>query len=106
MSKPEIQAYIAKQMDSKDNERIASQDEVLELLTNIARGIEKEEVLSMCGDGCQEIIEKEVTAKDRVKALELLGKRYGIFIDKKELSGKINTTNPILENINKQLNGG
>ena len=69
-------------MAKKQDERIMKQDEILRILTSIARGEETEQTLQLCGDGCQELVDKDISAKDRLKALELLGKRYGTFADK------------------------
>ena len=50
------------------------------------RGEEKEQVvvLESEGDGitAAKNVEKEISAKDRIKAAELLGKRFGIYTDK------------------------
>ena len=80
--KPSIKAYIDEQMAKKQDERIMKQDEILRLLTSIARGEQTEQTLQLCGDGCQELVDKDISAKDRLKALELLGKRYGTFAEK------------------------
>ena len=80
--KPCIKNYIDEQMAKKQDERIMKQDEILRILTSIARGEETEQTLQLCGDGCQEMDDKDISAKDRLKALELLGKRYGTFADK------------------------
>ena len=80
--KPSIKNYIDEQMAKKQDDRIMKQDEILRILTSIARGEETEQTLQLCGDGCQELVDKDISAKDRLKALELLGKRYGTFADK------------------------
>ena len=77
-----IKAYIDEQMAKKQDERIMKQDEILRLLTSIARGEQTEQTLQLCGDGCQKLVDKDISAKDRIKALELLGKRYGTFAEK------------------------
>ena len=41
-----IKNYIDERMASKEDYRIASQDEILQILTDIARGIAEEEVVS------------------------------------------------------------
>ena len=82
LAKPNVKAYIDEQMAKKQDERIMKQDEILRILTSIARGEETEQTLQLCGDGCQELVNKDISAKDRLKALELLGKRYGTFADK------------------------
>ena len=39
----------------------------------------------MCGDGCQETIEKPPDEKERLRAAELLGRRFGMFTEKLEV---------------------
>ena len=80
--KPSIKAYIDEQMAKKQDDRIMKQDEILMLLTAIARGEQTEQTLKGEGQGYQILVDKDISAKDRLKALELLGKRYGTFADK------------------------
>ena len=82
LAEPNVKAYIDEQMAKKQDERIMKQDEILMLLTSIARGEQTEQALQLCGDGCQKLVDKDISAKDRLKALELLGKRYGTFAEK------------------------
>ena len=82
LAEPNVKAYIDEQMAKKQDERIMKQDEILMLLTSIARGEQTEQALQLCGDGCQKLVNKDISAKDRIKALELLGKRYGTFAEK------------------------
>lgn len=83
-----IQEYIEKRMAEKEKELIADQDEVLKYLTSVLRGqsVSTEIVIEGTGDGCSEArtIEKEPSEKDRLKAAELLGKRYGLYTEKVE----------------------
>jgi phage terminase small subunit len=88
LTKPNIKKYIDEQLSIKDSERIASQDEVLSYLTLIMRGEETEQVLIGVGKGAQSITDMEVSAKDRIKAAELLGKRYGLWVDKQDIDVK------------------
>lgn len=46
----------------------------------------------------------EVNSYDKVRALELIGKHLGMFKDKVELSGEVNTTSDKLDKILEQLN--
>jgi phage terminase small subunit len=80
-----VRKYIDDTMASKDESRIASQDEVLQILTDIARGITEEEVVSFTPLGGELRTTKKPSIKDRMKASELLGKRYRLFTDKAEL---------------------
>lgn len=88
MSKDDIQEYINARMAEKEKDLIADQDEVLKYLTSVLRGESKstEIVVEGLGDGMSEArtIQKEPSEKDRLKAAELLGKRYGIYTDKVE----------------------
>ena len=79
-----IKKYIDDVMRSKDESRIASQDEILQILTDIARGITEEEVVQFSQLGEELRTTRKPTIKDRMKASELLGKRYRLFVDKVE----------------------
>ena len=81
-----IKKYIDKRLASKEDERIMKQDEILMLLTAIARGEQTEQTLKGEGQGYQILVDKDISAKDRLKALELLGKRYGTFAEKIDVS--------------------
>lgn len=93
LDKPAIKKYIAEKMAEKDAERVASQDEVLEFLTNVMRGSIIEQVPLLDGDGYQKLAKLDETVpKDRIKAAELLGKRYAMWTDKKEIDGAVAVT--------------
>ena len=83
-----VQEYIAQRMAEKESKRIADQDEVLKYLTSVLRGesTAQEIVVEGTGDGCSEArtMEKSPSEKERLKAAELLGKRYALFTDKVE----------------------
>lgn len=82
---PKIKNYIDEVMSAKDESRIASQDEILQILTDIARGVTEEEVVQFSQLGEELRTTRKPTIKDRMKASELLGKRYRMFTDKTEL---------------------
>ncbi len=52
-----------------------------------------------------ETVEREVKLNDKVKSLELLGKHIGMFKDKVEVSGTLETGTEKLESILQQLKG-
>ena len=79
-----IKNYIDEVMSAKDESRIASQDEILQILTDIARGVTEEEVVQFSQLGEELRTTRKPTIKDRMKASELLGKRYRMWIDKVE----------------------
>ena len=80
-----IKSYIAERMQLIESERIASQEEVLQFLTSVIRGEVTEEVPILIGDGMQTLRDKEVSVKERVKAAELLGKRYMMWTEKQQV---------------------
>lgn len=83
---PEMREYIEKRMQELDEDLIADQREVLRYLTSVMRGKETEQVLLSEGSEFgQRITDIEVSAKDRIKAAELIGKRFGMWTDKIEL---------------------
>jgi phage terminase small subunit len=82
LDKPHVKEYIAGVMVAKDAATIAGQDEILRFLTSVMRGEVKEQVPLLAGDGFQELEEKDMSAKDRVKAAELLGKRHMLWTEK------------------------
>ena len=92
LKKPEIRAYIDEQLERLHDAKTADAREVLEYLTAVMRGEHKEQTLQLVGEGVQRISDIDVQAKDRVKAAELLGKRYSLFTDKTEISGSVPVT--------------
>ena len=72
LSKPYIKKYIEERLNKDEEKKIADANEILEFLTATLRGEVKDQL------GC------ETSVKDRIKAGELLGKRYKLFEDKKE----------------------
>lgn len=77
----EVKSYIDEQLEKLHDEKIAGAQEVLEYLTAVMRGQHTEQVLRLVGDGVQKITDIDISARERLKAAELIGKRYGIFKD-------------------------
>jgi len=86
---PKVHAYIEAAIAEKDNERIASQDEVLEFLTSVMRGEVIERVPLLVGNGMQELVDNVPAVQVRKGAAELLGKRYRLFTDNLNLGGTV-----------------
>lgn len=93
LAKLGIKNYIDEKLEKMSSQRIASANEVMELLTSAARGELEEEVVVVEGegDGCSgaRTIKKQIGARDRIKAAELLGKRYRLWTDKVEVKGMV-----------------
>lgn len=86
--KPYIKAYIDQRMAEKEAELIADQDEVLRYLTSVLRGESQSEVVVVEGIGMgtseARTMQKAPDEKERLKAAELLGKRYGLYTERIE----------------------
>lgn len=80
-----IKNYIDEQLEKISSEKIADATEVMEYLTSVLRGESTAEIVVVegCGDGYSEAknIQKQPDEKEKLKAAELLGKRYGLFTD-------------------------
>lgn len=91
LNKPEIQNYIQELTDQMKADSIASAEEVLQYLTSVLRGDEMDEaiVTESVGDGMSEArrMNKKVNARDKIKAAELLAKRYGLLTEKVNVDG-------------------
>lgn len=74
-----VRSYIDQRLEEINSEKIADAEEVLRYLTSVMRGEHTEEIPILCGDGVQELTAKEVGAKERLKAAEMLGKVTGLF---------------------------
>ena len=85
----EVKTYIDNKLSEIHSSAVADAKEVMEYLTSVMRGKSSSSVLSLCGDGCQEVITKPPDEKERMKAAELIGKRYGLFTDKVEMGGAV-----------------
>lgn len=91
LEKDSIKAYIDKRMKKLEEEAIADQSEILKYLTRIIRDEEREEVLVNIGNFEQEKQEIKISAKDKIKAAELLGKRYGTWTEKVDMTVDVPT---------------
>ena len=93
LSYSDIKEYIAKRMAEKDKELIADQDEVLKYLTSVLRGNSKSEIVVVEGVGMGESqavkVQKAPDEKERLKAAELIGKRYGLYSEKVSIDGVV-----------------
>lgn len=108
LSKLDIKNYIDEKMKELEDTRIAKADEVLKYLTRVIRGEETEQVVvtENIGDFMSEarVVDKEISAKDKIKAAELLGKRYRLFVDKVEKDSNVNVNSTTkLDSILNQL---
>ena len=84
----DVKSFINEQLEKLHNEKTADAQEVMEYLTSVMRGESQSEIVVVLGvgDGYSKAsnINKSPDEKERLKAAELIGKRYGIF-DKNNL---------------------
>ena len=84
-----VQKYINDRMQKIHNEKTADAQEVVEYLTSVLRGKSTSSVLARDEIGAERVIEKPPDEKERLKAAELLGKRYGLFKEAVDLEVKV-----------------
>ena len=89
LTNADIKKYIDTRMEELRNEKTADAQEVIEYLSAVLRGesTAQEIVVVGTGDGCSKAktVEKAPSEKERLKAAELLGKRYALFTDKVDM---------------------
>lgn len=98
-----VKNYIDEQLQEISDAKIADATEVMEYLTAVLRGESSSEIVVVEGegDGCSSArrVMKAPDEKEKLKAAELLGKRYGIFTEKLKVEGT--AVVQILDNIPK-----
>lgn len=86
-----LKSYIDEQLEKISSEKIADTKEVMEYLTSVMRGQSQSEIVVVegSGDGCSDArrMSKAPDEREKLKAAELLGKRYGLFTDKLNVEG-------------------
>ena len=126
LTKPDIQARIAKAMAERSRRTGVNADRAVMELAKIAfvnasdvidadtatlkpdatpedtAAIQSVKVKTFGEDG----LEREIKMADKLKALELLGKHLGMFKDKVELSGSLETEKTKLDDLIQQMRGG
>lgn len=82
LDNPKIVKYMLDQMAHHNKKGVADQEEILMFLTGVIRGKEAGKSLIGVGGGEQAITDIEPTLLEKLKASELLGKRYAMWTDK------------------------
>ena len=88
LTNPNVKAYIDERLEKLKSERVADQQEVLEFLTAVMRGEITEPLLVLDGDGYQKVMDAKPNVSTRKSAAVDLGKRYGLFVDRQEITQK------------------
>lgn len=98
-----VHDYIEAELEKIKNNKIADTEEVMQYLTKVLRGESESEIVVVegTGDGCSSArtMKKAPDEKERTKAAELLGRRYGMFTDNFKANGNmtINFVNDLEE---------
>ena len=85
LAKPYLRAYLDERLEAIHSAKTADAREVMEYLTSVMRGEQKDETLRFIGDGYQDIVNLTTTTKDRLKAAEMLGRHFSMFTDKVQM---------------------
>lgn len=93
LTKPYIKEYIDLRLAELEESRVADATEVLQYLTRVMRGEEKDQ------------FDMDASLQDRTRAAELLGKRYRLFVDKQEIDAKMEPIT-IVNDIPRRTDGG
>ena len=125
MTKPDIRAQIDRAMAERSKRTGVNAERVVQELAKIAfvnaaevidpktatvkedalpedtAAIQSVKVKTFCEDG----LEREIKMADKLKALELLGKHLGMFKDRIELSGGLDTEKSKLDDLIGQMRG-
>lgn len=100
--------YVNEELEKLRSERVADAQEVMEHLTAVMRGEIDEDVVVVegVGDGCSEarVVQKQISERDRLKAAELLAKRYGILTEKVQVTG-LDSEKTKLDDLLRQMRG-
>lgn len=84
-----VKAYIDERLEKLKSERVADQQEVLEFLTSVMRGEVTEPLLVLDGEGYQRVVEAKPSVATRRASAVDLGKRYGLFVDRQEITQRV-----------------
>lgn len=89
----DVRQYIQERLEAIRAAKIATAQEVMEYLTTVMRGESSSEIVVVEGegDGCSRArhVKKAPDEKDRLKAAELLGKRFALFAEQVQVKGPV-----------------
>lgn len=83
LTKPNIKVELEKRNAEIKSQKTMDMQEVMERLAAIARGETVEQQVTNKGT----VVEIEPKTSDQIRAMELIGKRYGAWTDKREVTG-------------------
>ena len=93
LTKPDLREYIDQRLAEMESDTIAKATEVMQYLTSVLRGKSKSEIVVVegIGDGCSEArrMTKAPDEKEKLKAAEMLAKRYRLLTEKISVDGAV-----------------
>ncbi|WP_203640696.1 terminase small subunit [Levilactobacillus andaensis] len=85
LTKPDIRTYIDAGLKKLHAEKVDSQEQIMEFLSAVRRGEVTESVATAKGV----FDDVPVGVRDRVKAAELIGKRYAMWTEKRDVTATV-----------------
>lgn len=109
LNNPKVKEEIENRLEKKRKRDFMSEEEILKILTKFARGKVKEEqiVVEGCGEGIStaRIVEKKISNRDQLAALDKYIKIFGMYRDKDDsYEENSSTKNSILADLSEQFN--
>ena len=95
LARPHVQKAIQTKMElvAKKNDQILNSEKLLQLLSDIVQNKDPHKVPEFDKFGNPK--NQNISMKDRLKAGELLGKSYALFVDRKEVDVKVSLSSII-----------
>lgn len=85
LRKPDIMKALEKRTEELQSEKVDSQQDIIEFLSSVRRGEVKEKLVTPSGM----IVEVPAKITDRVKAAELMGKRYAMWTENRNINATV-----------------
>lgn len=89
----DVREYIHARLGEISSEKVATAQEVMEYLTSVMRGSSRAEIVVIEGEGgglsAARNVQKAPDEKERLKAAELLGKRFSLFTEQVQVQGAV-----------------
>lgn len=85
LRKPDIMKALEKRTEALQSEKVDSQQDIVEFLSSVRRGEVKEQIVTSSGY----VVEVPAKITDRVKAAELMGKRYAMWTENRNVNANV-----------------
>lgn len=85
LKKPQLLKKLEKRTEQIKTEKVDSQQDIVEFLSSVRRGEVREKVVTPSG----RVVEVPAKISDRVKAAELMGKRYAMWTEKRDVTATV-----------------